>query len=59
MSKSEALHRLYKICQTIEFSESDDLIENAKTEDEKTFIQVVTDCVLQEKQRKVIAEKRF
>lgn len=59
MSKAEALHELYKLCQTIEFTESDDLIEKAGTEDEKTFIQVVTDCILQEKQRKIIAEKRF
>ena len=35
-----------------EFTESDDLIEQAETEDEKIFVQVFTDCILQEKQRK-------
>ena len=56
-TKAEALHELYRLCQTIEFTESDDLIEQAETEDEKIFVQVVTDCILQEKQRKIIAEK--
>ena len=37
----------------------DELIEQAETEDEKIFVQVFTDCILQEKQRKIIAEKGF
>ena len=59
MSKTEALHELYTICQSIDFEESNQLIENAASDDEKTFIRVITDCILQEKQRKAIAENRF
>ena len=59
MSKSEVLHQLYNECTDIEFDDFFDLIENAKTEDEKRFIKVVTDFVLQVKQKKAIKEKRF
>ena len=59
MPKSEMLHELYKTCQDIELGEAFDLISDAKTTDEADFIRVVTDYVLQQKQEKVIAEKRF
>ncbi len=59
MSKSEAIHELYETCKEINFDETDELLMNAKDDDEKRFIRAVTDCVLQNKQRKVIAEKRF
>ena len=59
MPKSEMLHEFYKTCQDIELGEAFDLISDAKTIDEADFIRVVTDYVLQQKQEKVIAEKRF
>ena len=59
MSKSETLHQLYNECKNIEFDESFDLIENAETDDEKKFIKIVTDFILQHKQKQAIAEKRF
>ena len=59
ISKTETLHELYTICQSIDFEETNQLIENARSDDEKTFIRIITDCILQEKQRKAIAENRF
>ena len=59
MTRSEILHQLYNECTDIEFDESYDLIKNAKSDDEKRFIKLVTDYVLQTKQKKLIAEKRF
>lgn len=59
MSKSEILHHLYNECKEIGFDESYSLMMNAESDDEKRFIEVVTDYILQEKQRAVIAQKRF
>lgn len=59
MSKSEILHQLYNECKDIEFDESYSLMTKAKTDDEKRFIEVVTGFILQEKQKAVIAQKRF
>ena len=59
MSKSEILHQLYVECKNIEFDESYELIKKAETDDEKRFIQIVTDYILQLKQETAIAEKRF
>lgn len=59
MSKFEVLHELYNQCKEINFNESLDILSNAKSEEEEDFFRVVTDFVLQQKQKKVIAEKRF
>lgn len=59
MSKAEVLHELYNLCNEINFDDSHELISSAKSEEEAAFFKVVTDFVLQQKQKKVIAEKRF
>ena len=38
MSKAEALHELYLTCQTIDFDDMNQLIEQAESDDEKRFI---------------------
>ena len=59
MSKNEVLHELYEQCRDIEFDQSHELIVNAASKEEADFIRGVTDLILWEKQKKVIAEKRF
>ena len=59
MSKSEALHELYIACRDINFDEADELVVNATDNEEKGFIRIATDYFLQQKQKKVIEEKRF
>ena len=59
MSKYEAIHELYEQCKTIEFNETAELTEQAQTIEEKNFINLVADFILQQKQRAVIAEGRF
>lgn len=59
MSKSEALHELYNVCQELNFDDSPQLAMEAESEAEAAFFRVVTDFILQQKQDKVIAEKRF
>ncbi len=59
MPKSELLHKLYETCQDIDLGEAFDLISDAKTAEEADFIRVVTDYVLQQRQERAVAEKRF
>lgn len=59
MSKLEMLHDFYKQCQDIEFDESFAIVSNARSQDEEDFFRMVTDFILQQKQRKAIEEKRF
>ena len=59
MSKIEALHDLYHLCNEINFTDSHEIISSAESEEEAAFFRIVTDFVLQQKQKKVIAEKRF
>ncbi|MBR4588630.1 MAG: hypothetical protein IKO30_10005 [Lachnospiraceae bacterium] len=59
MVKADILHELYEACKEINIDEADDIVVATKDEDEKIFVRTVTDCILQQKQRKIIAEKRF
>ncbi|MBR6400809.1 MAG: hypothetical protein IKS17_06255 [Firmicutes bacterium] len=59
MSNTEILHQLYEQCKDINFDESYDIISNAADDDEADFFRTITDFILQQKQKKVIAEKRF
>ena len=59
MSKAEAIHELYEVCKKINIEEADDLVVQAEDEGEKGFIRTMTDYLLQQKQKKVVAEKRF
>ncbi len=59
MSKSEIVHELYKVCKDINVEEADDLVIQAEDAEEKGFIRTLTDYVLQQKQKRVVAEKRF
>lgn len=55
MSKNEVLHELYHLCNEINFNDSHEIISSAKSEEEADFFRVVTDFVLQQKQKRVIA----
>ena len=59
MSKPEIVHELYKVCKDINVEEADDLVIQAEDAEEKGFIRTLTDYVLQQKQKRVVAEKRF
>lgn len=59
MSKSEVIHELYEVCKDINIDEADDLIIQADNAEEKGFIRTLTDYILQQKQKRVVAEKRF
>ncbi len=59
MSNSEALHELYETCKDISLEEADRIVVETKDEDEKTFFRMVTDDILQMRQKKAISEKRF
>ena len=59
MSKSEVIHELYEVCKDINIDEADDLVIQAEDVEEKGFIRTLTDYILQQKQKKVVAEKRF
>ena len=57
--KAEIMHDFYKACEGINFDETFDMFLMAESEEEKDFIRLITDFVLQQKQKKAIMEKRF
>ena len=59
MSKAEIVHELYEQCKDLNFDDTYQLIKNAKSEEERDFLRVVTNCILQQKQKQIIHEKKF
>ena len=59
MSKAEAARKLYEECKDMDIDETIELVLNAETEEEQDFFSMLSDFILQRKQKKVIAQKRF
>ena len=59
MSKAEAAKKLYEECKDMDIDEIMELVLNAETEEEQDFFSMLSDFILQRKQKKVIAQKRF
>ena len=59
MSKAEAARKLYEECKDMDIDETTELVLNAETEEEQDFFSMLSDFILQRKQKKVIAQKRF
>jgi hypothetical protein len=59
MSTNDVVKMLYKECQKLDLDEATQLILEAETEEEQEFYFMVSDFVLQQRQKKVIEEKRF
>lgn len=59
MSTNEALKMLYKECQRLDPDEATQLIIGAETPEEQEFYSIVSDLVLQQRQRKVIEANQF
>ena len=59
MSKTEAAKKLYEECKDMDIDETMDLVLNAETEEEQDFFSMLSDFILQRKQKQVSAQKRF
>ena len=57
--RNEIMHECYTVCKQMNFNDAFDLFENTDDEEERDFIRIVSDFFLQQKQKKVISEKRF
>ena len=59
MSTNETLKMLYNECLKLDLAEATQLILEAETEEEQGFYSMVSDFVLQQRQRKVIKENQI
>ncbi len=59
MCQIEKLQELYDECKKMNFDETSDILEKARSKEEAHFFALVSDLILQQKQEEVIAAKRF
>lgn len=59
MPKIDTIRELYEQCKDMDIEESMELMLDAENEEEQDFISVISDFILQKKQKKVIEQKRF
>ena len=51
-SKAEHIHELYRECQKLAISDTFDLLSAANDDEERDFIRVITDFMLQQRQKR-------
>lgn len=59
MSKAENARKLYEVCKDMDIEETMELVLSAETEEEQDFFSMLSDFILQRKQKNVIDQKRF
>ena len=59
MSTAEAMHELYIKCKDLNFDDSPEREIHLESEEEEAFFRLISDFILQQKQKKVIEEKKF
>lgn len=59
MSDIEVIRELYNRCKDLDIEDTIELELVAADEEERDFISEISDFILQQKQRKVIEQKRF
>lgn len=59
MSKTEIFKELYKQCKEMDIEDTMELVLNADSKEEQDFIELVSDYLLQLKQKEVIAQGKF
>ena len=59
MINNKQIHDFYLQCKEIDIAQTDELFNNAKNDEERGFIQAITNFILQQKQKEVIKENKF
>lgn len=59
MSRIDAAKKLYEVCKDMDIEETMDLVLSAESQEEQDFFSMLSDFLLQKKQKEVISQKRF
>ena len=59
MSNIEAATQLYNICRNMDLDETMQLVLSADTVEEQEFFSMLSDFILQQRQKEVIQQKKF
>lgn len=59
MTEIEAVKKLYYTCRNMDIDDTMELVLSAETEEEGEFFSMISDFILQRKQREVIAQREF
>lgn len=59
MSNVEAFKEMYRCCKEMNVEDTVDLALHAETQEEQEFVEVITNYILQTRQKEVIAQGKF
>ena len=59
MSNIEAAKQLYNTCKDMDIDETMQLVPSADNAEEQEFFSMLSDFILQQRQKEVIRQKRF
>ena len=59
MSHTEAFKEFYKRCKEMDIEETVEVALNAETEEEQEFVELISNFMMQTRQKEVIAQGKF
>ena len=59
MCNVEVFKEMYRCCKEMDVEDTVDLALNAETQEEQEFVEVITNYILQTRQKEVIAQGKF
>lgn len=59
MNQNDLIHNFFTQCMEFNLNNTNELLQKAKSNAEKDFIILITDFVIQQKQKQIIAENKF
>ena len=59
MCNIETVREFYRKCKDMDIMDSTELLLSTENKEEQEFISLISDFVLQQKQRQIIEQKRF
>lgn len=59
MSRIDAAKKLYEVCKDMDIEETMDLVLSAESQEEQDLFSMLSDFLLQKKQKEVIDQKKF
>ncbi len=59
MSNTQAFKEFYNVCKNIDIEETVEIALNAETEEEQEFVELISNFILQSRQKEVVAQGKY
>lgn len=59
MSLTDSFKEFYKVCKEMDIEDTVEVALNAESEEEQEFVELITNFFMQQRQKEVLAQRKF